>query len=147
MKIFLGADHRGFALKNELAAWLKGEGYTVEDLGAAEYVADDDYPDYGFAVGKAVAESPRERRGIVVCGSGVGIAVAANKVPGIRAALMHDPAIAAASRNDDDTNVLALGADYLNLETAKEVAMRWLATPFSGEARHQRRINKLADAD
>jgi RpiB/LacA/LacB family sugar-phosphate isomerase len=143
MNIYIGADHRGFALKNDLMAWLTAEGHTINDVGAPTLVPDDDYPDFALAVARAVAEAPQNRRGIALCGSGVGAAVAANKVPGIRAALLHDPAIAAAARNDDDTNVLALGADYVTLENAKEIVARWLATPFSGEERHQRRLNKI----
>src|SRR5688572_10419843 len=116
MNIYIAADHRGFVLKNELAAWLTREGHTVNDLGAATLNKDDDYPDFAVAVARAVAEAPHNRRGIALCGSGVGVAVVANKVAGIRAALIHDPAIAAAARADDDTNVLALGADYVTLE-------------------------------
>jgi len=144
MDIYLAADHRGFELKNQLAAWLKDEGHTVTDVGAREYTDDDDYPDYGLAAAQAVAEAPAERRGIAICGSGVGMAVAANKVPGVRAALMHDPAIAAASRTDDDTNVLALGSDYISLDDAKAVVTAWLATSFSGAERHQRRLQAIA---
>lgn len=143
MEIYIAADHRGFKMKNELAEWLMQEGHTVTDLGAKEYNKDDDYPEYGIEVGRVVAASPDSRRGIALCGSGVGMAIAANKVPGVRAALIHDPAIAAAARRDDDTNVLALGADYVTLDTAKEVITQWVATPFSTEERHQRRINQI----
>jgi ribose 5-phosphate isomerase B len=145
MEIYIAADHRGYEMKNELAAWLQQEGHTVTDLGASELNKDDDYPEYGLAVAKAVAAAPAERRGIALCGSGAGMAVAANKVPGIRAALIHDPAIAAAARQDDDTNVLALGADYVTLDTAKEVIKLWLTTPFSAAPRHQRRIDQIQD--
>lgn len=130
-------------MKNDLAVWLKSEGHTVTDVGPTEYHEDDDYPDYGMRVARAVAEQP-ERRGIVLCGSGVGMSVVANKAPGIRAALIHDPAIARAARNDDDNNVLALGSDYIDTKSAKEVITQWLATPFSGAERHQRRIKKIA---
>ncbi len=146
MKIFLAADHRGFRLKKELAVWLATEGHEVVDLGAAEETPDDDYPTYGFAVANAVAKE-NNTRGIAVCGSGVGIAVAANKVAGIRAALIHDPAVVAAARNDDDINVLALGADFITLEAAKAVITPFLTTAFSGEDRHVRRLKEIADVD
>jgi ribose 5-phosphate isomerase B len=142
MKPYLAADHRGWELKNKLKDWLAAEGHQVTDLGAAEYIENDDYPDYAAALAKAVIGEP-EARGIAVCGSGVGVAVAANKIPGIRAALIHDPQIAVAARQDDDINVLALGADFLTLDAVQEVIQAWLTTPFSGEERHRRRIDKI----
>lgn len=144
MEIYLGADHRGLKLKNALREWLVGEGHTVEDLGAEELHEDDDYPDFGIAVARAVGEKPTERLGIVVCGSGVGMAVVAGKVPGVRAGLIHDPLIAEAARRDDNTNVLALGADFISVENAKEVVQAWLNTAFSRQPRHQRRIDKIS---
>lgn len=114
-------------------------------MGAAELDQDDDYPDYGITVAEAVAENPRDYYGVLVCGSGVGMAVVANKVPGIRAALIHDPEIAAAAQRDDDINVVALGADYIDAARAKEVLQAWLATPFAGEARYQRRLDTITE--
>lgn len=142
--IFLGADHRGFELKNQLRDWLKEQKYSVVDLGADALKSDDDYPEYALNVAQAVAEDPDNRRGIVLCGSGVGVAVMANKVPGIRAALVHDPALIEAAQRDDNLNVLALGASFISFEQAKDVISAWLKTHFSGEERHQRRINKIA---
>lgn len=143
MEIYIAADHRGYEMKNELVRWLKDSGYTVKDLGPATLDTDDDYPDYGIKVAEAVAESPKTRLGILLCGSGVGMSVVAGKVPGIRAALIHDPAIAQAAQRDDNLNVLALGSSYIDTKTAQDVILAWLTTPFSGEARHQRRIDKI----
>lgn len=144
MEIYIAADHNGFAMKEDLKTWLQGKGYEVRDMGAEDFDADDDYPDYGIRVAEAVAENPEERFGVVLCGSGVGMAVVADKVAGIRAALIHDQEIAQAAQRDDDINVLALGASYISLDTAKEVIMAWLTTPFSGAERHERRISKIA---
>lgn len=129
-------------MKEGLVAWLREQAHDVHDVGAAEYAGDDDYPEYAAAVGEEVARDT-QARGIVLCGSGTGVAVAANKVKGIRAALIHDEKIAHAARNDDDVNVLALGADYISIEDAKKVIAVFLETPFSGEDRHMRRIGKI----
>jgi ribose 5-phosphate isomerase B len=142
MEIYIGADHRGYAMKEGLVAWLAEQGHDVHDMGASEYKDQDDYPDYAFAVAKEVAASD-DRRGLLLCGSGVGMAVAANKVRGVRAALVHDTKTIKAARNDDDVNVLALGADSIPLEEAKRAITVFLETPFSGEERHLRRIQKL----
>lgn len=144
MQLLIAADHNGYELKNQLVEWLQAQGHDVTDHGAAELDPTDDYPDYAFKVAEAVAENPAERRGIVLCGSGVGMDVAANKVPGIRAALIHDKSIAAAAQRDDNINVLALGADYLNLDQAKDVITAWLATPYAAEERFERRLNKIS---
>ena len=145
MNIYIAADHNGYQMKNELVEWLQNQKHEVTDFGADEFDKGDDYPDFGIKVAKAVAEDPDNRYGIVLCGSGVGMAVVADKVPGIRAALIHDPAIAEAGQRDDNINVLALGADYINIERAQEVITSWLNTPFSGEERHERRIQKITD--
>jgi len=144
MDIYIAADHNGFEIKNNLVAWLTAEGHSVTDMGPTTYDKDDDYPDFGIKVARAVAEDPARRYGVLLCGSGVGMAVAANKVKGIRASLIHDPAIVEAAQRDDDINVLALGADYISLERAKKVINKWLTTKFSGEERHVRRIGKIA---
>lgn len=142
MTIYIGADHRGYAMKEGLVQWLQEQGHDVHDVGATEYIEGDDYPDYATLVGKEVSNDPAAI-GILLCGSGVGMAVAANKEKGVRAALIHDPNIAAAARHDDDINVLSLGADYISLEDAQKVVTSFLETPFSGEERHLRRIQKL----
>jgi ribose 5-phosphate isomerase B len=145
MEIHLGADHRGWEMKNKLKEWLENQGYKVTDHGAAKLDPNDDYPDFAFKVAQAVGEDAVVRRGIVVCGSGVGMAVAANKVKGVRAAMMHTERMAEASRKDDDTNVLALGADFIDLTQAQRVIDAWLTAKFSHEERHQRRIQKVEE--
>lgn len=143
MRIYLAADHNGLPLKNTLRDWLLKAGHAVTDFGPEQFDKSDDYPDYGIKVARAVASSPTESLGILVCGSGVGMAVVADKVKGVRAGLIHDPAIAEAARRDDDINVLALGARYLTEEQARGVVHAWLTASFSGEERHRRRIAKI----
>lgn len=143
MHVYITADHNGFELKNILRDWLVGEGHEVTDLGPDEFEKTDDYPDYGVKLAKSIAEDPANNFGIAVCGSGVGMAVVANKINGVRAGLIHDPVIAKAARSDDDINVLALGAQYISEEQAKQVVTAWLNAKFSGEERHTRRINKV----
>lgn len=143
MEIYLGADHRGVALKNAIKEYIVAAGHTVHDVGADSLVPDDDYPEYAVAVASEVAADPA-RRGIVVCGSGIGMAITANKVSGIRAANVTDARAAKLSRQDDNTNVLSLGADFLDEAAAKTIVTTWLATEFSGEERHQRRLDQIA---
>lgn len=142
MRIIIGADHRGFPLKEGLKTWLAAEGHEIVDVGAATLNPVDDYPDFGAAVGRAVA-ADKNARGVVLCGSGIGIAIAANKVAGVRAGTITTPEQAAAARADEDLNVLALSADALSLETTKPIVTTFLATPFSGAERHVRRIQKF----
>ena len=144
MKIFLGADHAGFALKEQIKRWLAAQGYDVEDKGAFSSDPADDYPDFVAPVAKAVAENPKERRGIVLGGSGQGEAIVANRFPGVGAAVYYGgPAkIVSLSREHNDANILALGARFVSEEEAIVAVERWLATPFSGDERHVRRIKK-----
>ena len=145
MKVYLAADHRGFELKEMVKDWLTDkEEYEVVDLGATKYVKTDDYPDYGIALGQAVAGDP-DRKGIGICGSGVGMVIAANKVNGVRAGQARDAEIAAVSCSDDSTNVLAVAADYIDEANAKRVIKTWLGCEFEGEARFLRRIKKLEE--
>lgn len=146
MRILLGADHGGFALKQELAEHLRSGGHEAIDLGALEYDAKDDYPDFALAVARAVAEGKGER-GIVVCGSGVGAAVAANKVKGVRACLCHDTYSAHQGVEHDDLNVLCLGGRIIGGALAREVVDAFVGAQFSGEARHRRRLQKVLDAE
>lgn len=140
MKISIGSDHAGFDLKEQLKNYLEEEGYEVIDEGT--YSLDSvDYPDFGKKVGKRVADKEADR-GLVVCGSGIGISIAANKVPGIRCALVSEPLSARLSRQHNDANVLALGGRLIGLELAKECLKVFLQTDFEG-GRHQRRIDKL----
>ena len=139
--IALGADHAGFPLKEELKSWLIERGYEVVDCGtqSAESV---DYPDYAAAVAGAVTAG-KAGRGVLVCGTGLGMAMAANKVPGIRAAACTDVYTARLSREHNDANVLALGARITARDSAIEILEVWLAAAFAG-GRHARRVAKLA---
>jgi ribose 5-phosphate isomerase B len=142
MRIAIGGDHAGFHAKGELAAYLKELGHEVRDMGAHEYDSDDDYPDFTLAVAKAVASGEAER-GVMVCGSGVGASVAANKVRGVRAAMCHDTYSAHQGVEHDDMNVLCLGARIVGMSLAKEVVAAYLDARFSGEERHKRRLEKV----
>ncbi len=146
MKIAIGADHGGFPLKEELAGILRLAGHEVEDVGAHQYDSEDDYPDFALAVARAVVGG-KARRGIVVCGSGVGASVAANKVKGARAALCHDTYSAHQGVEHDDLNVLCLGGRVIGVELAKEIVETYLGAEFSGEERHQRRLSKIIAAE
>lgn len=141
--IYFGADHRGYKLKEALKIYLKELDFEFEDLGAKELVPDDDYPDFALAVAKKVAENPEENRGILICGSGVGVDVVANKIKGMRSALCFDAKQTQISRNDDNANILSLPADFISEDLAKEIVKIWLGTPFSGLERHARRIEKI----
>ena len=143
--IFIASDHQGFELKNTLRDWMKKNGYSVTDFGPETINSEDDYPDYGIKVATAVAENPKNGLGIVICASGVGMAVAADKVKGVRASLIHDPRIAKAAREDDNINVLALGAKFISASEAIEVVKVWLETPFSEAERHIRRLSKISE--
>lgn len=146
MKVYLGADHGGYRLKEELKEYLSGLGYEIEDMGAYELDPDDDYPDFIFPVATNVSQN-QESMGIVIGLSGNGEAIAANKVNGIRAALCMNENMTKKAREDNDANVLALGADFIDQETAKQITRMFLETPFSGEERHKRRINKIQNYD
>jgi len=143
MVIYLGADHRGFNLKEGLEQFLKESGYTVVDLGNTRYEEGDDYTDFVKSVAGKVSADPLSGRGIVACGSGVGADIVANRFKFVRSVLGFSPDQAADSRHDDDTNVLSLAADYLDLDQAKKIVSAWLQTPFSGEERYKRRIQEI----
>ena len=142
--IYLGADHAGFALKEELKQYLLGLAMEVEDLGAFELNPTDDYPDFIVPVAKKVAESPDQNRGVVFGGSGQGEAIAANKIKGIRAAVYYGGSldIVKLSRQHNNANILSLGARFLTKEQAIEAVKLFLETPFEG-GRHVRRIKKI----
>lgn len=146
MRIVIGADHGGFPLKVELVSLLEKLGHQVVDAGALAFDAADDYPDFALAVARTVA-SGKADRGIMVCGSGVGAAVAANKVKGVRASVCHDTYSAHQGVEHDDMNVLCLGARIVGGEVAKELVTAFLSAKFSGEARHKRRLQKVLDAE
>ena len=144
MKIVIGSDHAGFELKEAVKAKLVGEGYDVMDVGtdSAESV---DYPKFGHAVGKAVASGEAER-GIAICGTGIGISIAANKVPGIRAGVVHNVMTAEMTKAHNDANVLCFGARVVDQDTAFAMVDTWLGTEFMGD-KHLRRINEIEDLD
>ncbi len=141
MRIAIGADHAGFPLKAAVAASLRELGHDVLDLGTHD-AAPVDYPDYAEAVGRAVLDG-RADRGILICGSGVGASVAANKLPGIRAGLCHDTYSAHQGVEHDDMNVLVLGARVIGPALADELVRAFLAGKFTGEDRHRRRLQKV----
>lgn len=141
--VALGADHGGFPLKSVLDPWLRAQGYQVLDLGAHSLQPEDDYPDYAELIADAVA-SGRTERGILLCGSGVGACIAANKVAGIRACLCHDAFSARQGVvEDDDMNIICLGARVVGVELAKDLVEAFLNARFSGEERHRRRLQKV----
>lgn len=139
--VALGADHGGYTLKNELSARLQAT-YRILDVGADKLDPADDYPDFVIAVAQAVASGQAER-GILICGSGVGAAIAANKVPGIRACLCHDTYSAHQGVEHDDMNILCLGARVVGVELAVELVAAFLNARFAGEERHRRRLEKV----
>ncbi len=141
LKVALAADHGGFALKEELAARLRQE-YELLDFGAHTLDPADDYPDFVSSVAEAIVSGQAER-GILICGSGVGACIAANKVPGIRAALCHDTYSAHQGVEHDNMNVLCLGARVIGVELATELVTVFLRASFSGEERHRRRLDKV----
>jgi ribose 5-phosphate isomerase B len=145
MRIAIGSDHAGYWLKEELARYLKEHEYEFKDFGVRS-VERSDYPDTGLEVADAVARGAFDR-GILVCGSGVGMSIAANKVPGIRAALCNDIYTASISRSHNDSNVLTLGERVVGPGVALEIVEAWLATEFSGEERHAKRIGKIAEIE
>ncbi|MEK7151636.1 MAG: RpiB/LacA/LacB family sugar-phosphate isomerase [Patescibacteria group bacterium] len=144
--IYIGADHRGYELKEKIKQWLDALGCEYEDLGAFEYNKDDDYPDFAELVAEKVSSNP-ESRGILICGSGVGVAIVANKIIGIRAGTATNAEQVKASINDEDLNVLALSADYTDENMAKEIVKTFLENKFSGAERHVRRINKIKELE
>lgn len=142
MRVAIGADHAGFDLKAIVARHLAALGHEVDDLGT--YGTDPvDYPDFAAAVGEAV-RSGGALRGVVICGSGVGASVAANKLPGVRAGLCHDTYSAHQGVEHDDMNVLVMGSRVIGAELAKELSAAFMAARFTGEARHVRRLGKVS---
>jgi ribose 5-phosphate isomerase B len=143
-KIYIGADHGGFELKEQLIPWLKSAGHQVQDCGAFTVDSEDDYPDYSFEVAESVAdESAQEALGIILCRTSAGAVVAANKVPGIRAVTAQDEETAGLAREKNNANILGLGADYLDLESAKATITKFISTRFSQDERHRRRVRKI----
>jgi ribose 5-phosphate isomerase B len=142
MKIAVGADHGGFSLKGVMAGYLKRLGHEVIDVGAFSMEPLDDYPEYSRAISEELIAG-RAERGLLICGSGVGASIAANKFPGIRAAVCHDTFSAHQGVEDDDMNVLCLGGRIVGNELAKEIVDRFVSAEFSGAERHKRRLGKV----
>lgn len=144
--IYIGADHAGWELKEALEEHLKNQGYQVIDMGNENLVNDDDYPDFGYAVAKRVAVDTNAH-GIVICGNAQGICIVANKVKGVRAATGFNKEVASSARTDDNSNVLCLPGRHVKIKQAKEIVDTWLATAFSQEARHKRRLKKVEEIE
>jgi len=141
MRLALACDHAGWEMKNALAAYLRGQGHEVREVFPDRFDPQDDYPDAAEALGRAVAAKTVER-GILICGSGVGACVAANKIRGVRAGLCHDTYSAHQGVEHDDVNVLCLGARVIGEATAQELVTAFLGARFTGEERHARRLRK-----
>lgn len=146
MRVGIAADHGGFTLKGEVSESLRNLGYEIVDFGADQLDPTDDYPDFIIPLAKAVAGGTVER-GVAICGSGVGACVAANKVPGVRAGVIHDGFSAHQGVEDDDMNVFCLGARVIGSALALELIDTFLAAKFSGATRHRRRLAKLQELD
>jgi ribose 5-phosphate isomerase B len=142
MKIYIGSDHNGFELKEKLKDYLKEEGYEVVDKGDEQLQPDDDFPMYAAQVATAILAEP-EGKGILLCGSGQGVCMAANRYKGIRASLVWDQDEAHSSRNDDDANIICLPARKIDFITARQLVDTWLNTHFAGAPRFSRRIKQL----
>ena len=146
MKVYLGADHRGFKLKEELKTWFLENKISVKDLGAFEHNPDDDYPLFAQKVARNVAGDLKKNlgvRGIVICGSGVGVDIVANKFNHIRSGLAVSVEQVEEARKDDDINILAIPSDFVNEETAKKIVKIFLETPFSKEEKKIRRLSEI----
>ncbi len=144
--IIIGSDHRGFSAKEAIKKWLIEKKYSIEDMGAFEYEQDDDYVDYAQKVSEKVSNT-QGSLGILFCGSGVGMCVAANKFKGIRAAVGIREDIVSAARHDDNINVLCLAADYTSIDQMQTLINNFLSTPFEGEERFVRRLRKIEEIE
>ncbi len=145
--IYLGSDHGGFQLKEEIKKFLAEQDLPFEDFGAEQLTPDDDYFDYAATVAKKVAAQPQNNLGILMCRSGQGVNIVANKFKGVRAALVWNTKEAIASRTDDLTNVLSLPADYISVEEAKQIVKVWMETPMGMEDRHVKRVQKIKNLE
>ena len=144
MRLAIGSDHRGFDSKHRVVEWLKQAGHEIKDVGT-DQAESADYPDFARIVGGQVSSGEAER-GILICGSGIGMSIAANKVHGVRAALCHNSQSAEMSRRHNDANVLCLSADSLDEEQMQPIVQTWLSTEFEG-GRHARRVGKIAEIE
>ncbi len=149
MKIYLGADHRGYKLKEKVFQWLVSGGYEVEDYGAYEFDKTDDYTIYAEKVASVISDKDRDKpksgeRGILLCGSGVGVDIMANKFDGVRASIGKSPEQVKAGRSDDDMNVLVIAADFTKEIEAKKMVEVFLQTKFAGKTRHKKRLENIS---
>jgi len=149
MKIYLGADHNGFERKRELTEYLQKNGYEVVDEGDTSLQPEDDFPQFASKVVQAMRgdADPAQARGILICGSGQGMCIAANRFKGVRAALAFDQEEARASRNDEDSNILCLSARYTDFDQTVAIIHTWLMTPFAGAPRYKRRLQELDELE
>ncbi|MHB9019561.1 MAG: RpiB/LacA/LacB family sugar-phosphate isomerase [Minisyncoccota bacterium] len=145
MVIYIGADHRGFNHKEAIKKYLAGLGYTISDMGNEKYDELDDYPDFAEKVAKKV--SIEGGVGVLICGSGAGVDIVANKFSGVRSALVSNSEQAIDAKTDDDVNVLSLAADYTSIEDSKKIISLWIGAKFSGEERFKRRLKKITEIE
>jgi ribose 5-phosphate isomerase B len=145
MRIVLGSDHAGFEMKQKLIEQVRGLGYEILDLGT-DSTLPVDYPDFAEAVGEAVRNGEAQR-GILICGSGIGASVAANKIPGVRAGLSHDCYSAHQGVEHDDMNVLVMGSRVIGMELARDIVKSYLSAKYTGEERHARRLEKVKNLE
>jgi ribose 5-phosphate isomerase B len=141
--LYIGSDHGGFRLKESLKKYLKKEGIKFTDVGAKKLQPKDDYVDYAVLVAKKVSHNPSRDIGILICRSGQGVAIAANKFKNVRASLVWNTVEAKMSRKDDMSNILCLPADYISPHAGQNIVETWLSTPYSTEERHLRRVKKI----
>ena len=146
MKVFIGADHRGFTLKEELKSWLIGQRHEVEDVGNAAFDPNDDYPDFSFSVADKVVTSPGSL-GVIICGSGGGATFASNKVVGIRCVNGVESEDVRHNRDHNNINVLSLAADFIDSQKAKVLVKTFLTTPYKAEERFVRRLKKIEERE
>jgi len=147
MLIYIGADHKGFDLKEALKENLGSLGYEVNDVGNDHFDEEDDYPDFAARVAEKISEEPFSRKGILICGSGIGVDIVANKFDRVRSSLVFNSEQAYSARHDDDANVLSLPADFVSREEAVKILDIWLQTPFSEKGNHKKRIEKIRDIE
>ncbi len=146
MKFAIAADHGGFELKNILVEWMKSEKYDIKDLGNHEFDMDDDYPDFAVILAKEIA-SGKVERGILICGSGVGASITANKIKGIRACVCHDAYSAHQGVEHDDMNIICFGARIIGVELAKDLIRNFAGAEFINNGRFKRRLEKLLNIE
>lgn len=147
MYIYIGADHRGFELKEFLKIFLKNQGYEVADMGNLQYDQKDDYSEFAKNVAQKVSRDYENSRGIIICGSGAGVDITANKFRNVRSVIGFSPDQIYAARHDDDVNVLSLASNFTSQTDAQKIVIVFLETPFSGEERHKRRLELISQIE